>query len=251
MSNSSLVSYTKLSPNHSGARKNKIDRITPHCFVGQVTVEQIGATFAKKSKKAPCNYGIGTDGKVCLIVDEANRSWCSSSSSNDNRAVTIECASDKDAPYTFNDEVYEALIDLCADICRRNGKTRVTWIDDKSKALKYEPADDEILLTVHRWFAAKACPGEWLYSRMGELAEKIGDKLHATEATTTTTTTSKSYLVKVTVSALNIRTGPGTNYKAAGCIRDRGTYTIVETRGEWGRLKSGAGWICLSYTKKV
>ena len=78
MSNSPLVNCTVLSPNHSGKRTHKIDRISVHCVVGQLTAESIGNCFTSKATQASCNYGIGPDGRVCLIVDEANRSWCSS-----------------------------------------------------------------------------------------------------------------------------------------------------------------------------
>ena len=155
--NSPLVVYTKLSPNHSGQRTHAIDRITPHCVVGQLTVESLGNIFAKSSYEASSNYGIGTDGKVALYVEERNRSWCSSSNANDQRAVTIECASDDKHPYTMNDKVYSALIKLCVDICKRNGKTKLLWFADKNKALNYPPKSDEMILTVHRWFANKAC----------------------------------------------------------------------------------------------
>ena len=117
--NSSLVSYTKLSPNHSGQRTHSIDRITPHCVVGQCSVETLGSIFLPTSKQASCNYGIGADGRVGMYVEEKNRSWCSSSNANDQRAVTIECASDTTEPYAFKDVVYQTLIKLCADICKR------------------------------------------------------------------------------------------------------------------------------------
>ena len=128
MSNSSLVDYTKLSPNNSGKRDHAIDRITPHCVVGQLSVETIGSIFASPARDASCNYGLGSDGKVALIVDESERSWCSSSRSNDERAVTIECASDKTTPYAFNETVYAKLIELCVDICKRNGKKKLLWL---------------------------------------------------------------------------------------------------------------------------
>lgn len=177
MSNSSLVSYTRLSPNHSGRRNHKIDRITPHCVVGQLSVESLGGVFANSSRQASSNYGIGYDGRVALYVDENNRSWCSSSASNDNRAVTIECASDLSEPYYMNDDVIESLIDLCVDICRRNGKDTLIWFGDKNKSLNYEPDDNECVITVHRWFANKSCPGNYLYNRLGEIAEKVTKRL--------------------------------------------------------------------------
>ena len=173
MSNSSLVNCTVLSPNHSGKRTHKIDRITPHCVVGQLSAESIGGCFTSPSRQASCNYGIGTDGRVCLIVDEENRSWCSSSPANDQRAVTIECASDKSEPYAMNSAVYNKLVDLCIDICKRNGIKKLLWFADKNKSLSYEPANGEAVLTVHRWFANKACPGDWLYNRLGDLASKV------------------------------------------------------------------------------
>ena len=189
--NSPLVSYTKLSPNHSGQRTHSIDRITPHCVVGQCSVETLGNIFYPSSRQASCNYGIGPDGRVGLYVEEKNRSWCSSSNANDQRAITIECASDTTHPYAMNDKVYATLITLCTDICRRNGKKKLLWFADKNKSLNYIPAADEMVLTVHRWFANKSCPGDWLYSRLGDVAAKVTANLSST-ASTTTSSTSKT-----------------------------------------------------------
>ena len=177
MSNSGLVVYTKLSPNHSGQRTHSIDRITPHCVVGQLSCESICGCFTSPEREASCNYGIGTDGRISLCVEEKNRSWCSSSNANDQRAVTIECSSDKTAPYAMTDAVYAALIDLCTDICKRNGKSKLLWFGDKDKTLAYEPKADEMIITVHRWFANKSCPGDWLYNRLGDLAAKVTSRL--------------------------------------------------------------------------
>ena len=327
MSNSSLVNCTILSPNHSGKRTHKIDRITPHCVVGQLSAESIGGCFTSTSRKASCNYGIGKDGRVCLVVDEANRSWCSSSNSNDQRAVTIECASDMSEPYTMNSAVYSKLIDLCTDICRRNGIKKLLWFADKAKSLSYEPANDEAVLTVHRWFASKSCPGDWLYSRLGDVAKRVtaslgGAVTNTTEATSFPTTpftvevkipdlnyrslpsmngsvkghtgkgvftitdvsngwgklksgagwiylgnsdyvaignaapsaphanTPSSYKVKITANVLNVRVGAGTGFKKATTVKRGEVYTIVDTASNWGKLKSGAGWICLDYTAR-
>ena len=177
MANSPLVSYTKLSPNHSGRRTCAISRITPHAVVGQLSVERICNCFKDRSRQASCNYAIGADGRIGLCVDEANRSWCSSSRDNDQRAVTIECASDLTEPYAMKSEVYSALVELCADICRRNGKRKLVWIADKDKALNYAVKPDEMLLTVHRWFARKSCPGNWLMERLGSLADEVNHKI--------------------------------------------------------------------------
>lgn len=171
--NSSMVTYTKLSPNHSGQRTHSIDRITPHCVVGQCSVETLGNIFLPASRQASSNYGVGVDGRVGMYVEEKNRSWCSSSNANDQRAVTIECASDTKSPYAFKDAVYQTLIKLCVDICKRNGKKKLLWLGDKTKTLNYSPKADEMVLTVHRWFANKSCPGDWLYARLGDLASKV------------------------------------------------------------------------------
>lgn len=167
------MAYTKLSPNHSGQRTHSIDRITPHCVVGQLSAESICACFTSTSRQASCNYGIGKDGRVSLCVEEKNRSWCSSSAANDQRAITIECASDLNHPYAMNSAVYASLINLCTDICKRNGKTKLLWLGDKNKTLNYAPAANEMVITCHRWYANKECPGDWLYNRLGDLATKV------------------------------------------------------------------------------
>lgn len=173
MSNSPLISYTKISPFKNSPRNHKIDTITIHCYVGQASVESAGAWFQKSNSS--CNYMIGADGRIALIVDEGDRSWCSSSKENDNRAVTIECACDKTAPYAVNEKVYASLITLCADICRRNGIKALLWKGDKSLIGKVEQQN----MTVHRWFKAKDCPGEYLYSRHGEIAAEVNNLLNS------------------------------------------------------------------------
>ena len=175
--NSPLVAYTKLSPNHSGQRTHKIDRISPHCVVGQCTAEGLGDWFYAASTQVSSNYGIDKNGRVGLYVEEKNRSWCTSSNANDQRAITIECASDTAEPYTMYEVVYAKLIELCTDICKRNDKKKLLWFADKDKSLSYEPKDDEMIITVHRWFANKSCPGNWLYARLGDLAAKVTAQL--------------------------------------------------------------------------
>lgn len=183
MASSTLVDLEHLSPNHSGMRTEKITRITPHCIVGQATISRIGDMFDSSSWQASCNYGIGTDGRVVEVVPEDMRSWCSSSSDNDQRAVTIECASDNYAPYRINNTVYSKLIDLCVDICKRNGKRRLNWLGDIGSTLEYEKTmgADEMVITVHRWFANKSCPGEWLMNKMGDLCNEVNAHLSSDE----------------------------------------------------------------------
>lgn len=177
MGYSSLVDVKIYSPNHSGQRTHAVDRITLHCVVGQCSVEVLGNIFVNPSRYASSNYGIGTDGRVGLYVDENNRSWCSSSWENDQRAITVECASDTFYPYAMNTNVYNTIIALCTDICKRYGKTKLIWFGDKDKTLNYAPKSNEMILTVHRWFAATACPGDWLLARLGQIAETVTKKL--------------------------------------------------------------------------
>jgi hypothetical protein len=173
--NSPLVSYTKLSPNHSGQRNHPIDTITIHCVVGQCTVERIGEIFAPVSRQASSNYGVGLDGRIGMYVEEKNRSWCTSSASNDHRAITIEVASDTTHPYAVNDKAYAALLDLVTDICKRNNIKQLLWKGDKSLIGQVDKQN----MTVHRWFANKSCPGEYLYSRHGAIADEVNKRLNA------------------------------------------------------------------------
>lgn len=225
--NSPLVAYTKLSPNHSGQRTHSIDRITPHCVVGQATAERICDCFISPDRQASCNYGIGTDGRVSLCVEEKNRSWCSSSRENDQRAITIECASDTSAPYAMNSKVYESLIKLCTDICQRNGKKKLLWFADKAKTLNYAPKADEMVLTVHRWFANKSCPGDWMYARMGDLASKVTAALGGTA-----TTQKQLYRVRKTWSDSKSQKGA---YKilanAKACADKNPGYSVFDSDG--------------------
>lgn len=253
MSNSSLVSYTKLSPNHSGLRTHKIDRITPHCVVGQLSAEGICGCFTGPSVQASCNYGIGTDGRIALCVEEKNRSWCSSSNANDQRAVTIECASDKSEPYAMNNKVYASLIKLCVDICKRNGKTKLLWLGDKNKTLNYSPKSNEMVITVHRWFANKSCPGNWLFARLGDLAAQVTSQLRSASSGNSSSGSYPKvpFAVQVIVDDLNYRSEPSMNGAVKGQT-GKGVFTIVEVSDGWGKLKSGAGWIYLenpSYCK--
>ena len=186
--NSPLVDYTMRSPNHSGTRTHKIVYITPHCVVGQLTAPGIGSCFPA-GRDASCNYGIGRDGKVVLVVDEKNRSWCTSSGFNDQRAVTIECASDVYHPYAMNGAVYNKLVLLVTDICKRNGIKKLLWLGSANKTWNYTPKNGEACLTAHRWYDCKACPGDWLYSRYGKLANDVNRMLGSGSADSTPSST--------------------------------------------------------------
>lgn len=179
--NSPLVDVTMLSPFHSGRRTHVIDTITIHCTAVHVTVEQLGAIFQRKGRNASSNYGIDDNGRIGLYVDEANRSWCSSSASNDQRAITIEVSSDSENPYAVTQAAYDSLIRLLADICRRNGIERLVWSWEKADRTRHRNGCN---MTVHRDFANKACPGEYLYTRHGQIAAAVNKILKGDEEMT-------------------------------------------------------------------
>lgn len=172
MSNSPLVVYTALSPNHSGQRNHSIDTITPHYMAGNCSVEVCGQIFAPTSRQASSNYGIGSDGRIAMYVEEKNRAWTSGSGANDNRAVTMECANLSDGSLT--NACWNSLVNLCADICKRNGKTRLVY---KGAANYSGLSSTDMLLTMHKWFQATDCPGPWLSYQFARLASEVNAKL--------------------------------------------------------------------------
>ena len=179
--NSSLVCYKKLSPNHSGLRNHTIDTITIHCMAGNMYIESCGDMFADPKKQVSSNYGIGSDGRIALYVEEKNRSWCSSNAANDNRAVTIEVANDggENTGWHISDKAYKALVELCADICKRNGIKELKWKGNKSLIGQVDKQN----MTVHRWFANKSCPGDYLYKLHGQIAKEVNIKLGTNDKT--------------------------------------------------------------------
>lgn len=189
MSNSPLVDYTQWSPNYSSGRV-KTDIITIHMVVGQASVEALGNLFANPSRQASSTYGVGYDGRIGQYVDESDRPWTSSSSWNDNRAITIETASDNYYPYAVNYVAYEALIKLCADICKRHGKTKMVWYPTWDEfETQYGGHNDgkTMYMTLHKWFAATSCPGQYLEDHMADIARRV------TEMITPTPTPTKTY----------------------------------------------------------
>lgn len=175
---SPLTDITMLSPNHSGKRKYKLTRFVPHCTAVSITAKRIGEIFQNPNRNASCNYGIGNDCKIVCVVEEENRSWCTSSAWCDNGAITVECSSSNVAPYQFDNGVFDKLVALGVDICKRYGINKVIWIPDKKAALAYECNEGEIILLVHRWFANKACPGQWMMDRMQTLCDRMNNALN-------------------------------------------------------------------------
>lgn len=174
MSNSPLATYTRITKNKTSPRNHAIDTITIHCIVGQWTAKQGCDYFATTDRQCSANYVVGKDGSIGLSVDEKDRSWCSSNGTNDNRAITIEVASDTTHPYAVTAKAYAALLDLVTDICKRNGIKKLVWSTNKNDRVNHRNGCN---MTVHRDFANKACPGEYLYSRHGKIAAEVNRRL--------------------------------------------------------------------------
>lgn len=172
MSKSKLVDYTKISPN-SSARTAKISKITIHHMAGNLSVEACGNVFQTTSRQASSNYGVGTDGRIGLYVDESRRAWTSSNRDNDNVAVTIEVANDQiGGNWHVSDKALEATIALCVDICQRNGIKKLNFTGDKSGNL-----------TMHKWFASTLCPGPYLESKFPYIATEVNKRLRTPTST--------------------------------------------------------------------
>ena len=234
MSNSPLVNYTKISPYKNSPRNHKIDTITIHCVVGQCHVEALGAVFNNPDRPVSSNYGIGKDGRIGLYVDEKDRSWCSSNAPNDHRAITIEVASDTTHPYAVTDAAYKSLINLLVDICKRNGIKELKWKADKSLIGQVDKQN----MTVHRWFANKSCPGEYLYSRHGKIAAEVNARLGKTQVDSTTTSkptsTSSNVVYRVRKSWDDAKTQKGAFKELANakkCADKNKGYFVFNNKG--------------------
>lgn len=218
---SALCSKIIESPYHSGKRKGVVNKYAVHCYVGNVTIERGGAGFQNrpKGKEASCNYLIGVDGKIAGIVDEDNRSWCTSSAECDNFAITCECASDNVKPYAFNNEVYLSLIKLTVDICRRYNKKKLVFISDAAKAKAYKPADDELQLVYHKFYARKACPGEWFINHTADFIARVNAQIgQAAPLPGTSAPTVKTYTVVKGDTLAAIARKYGTHYSKIASI---------------------------------
>lgn len=328
MSNSSLVNYTKITSNKTSPRKDKIRKITIHHMAGNLSVEECGEVF--QNREASTNYGIGNDGRIGLYVDEADRAWATTNGENDHQAINIELANDEiGGNWHVSDKVIARCIDLCVDICKRNGIKKLNFTGNKSGNL-----------TMHCYFMATACPGPYLKTKFKYIADEVNKRLSgaapspapvdskiyqgtfptetlvpgdtgtqvkylqdflnwygnyglerdgsygpattnavkdfqktekievdgffgpesnatahkAHKKSTSSTPSFTPYTVQITTDALRIRKGPSTNYEQVGCVYKGEVYTIVDKSNDgtydWGKLKSGAGWICLYYTKK-
>lgn len=234
MSNSTLVNYTKISPNKTSPRNHKIDTITIHCVVGQCSVETLGNIFAPTSKQASSNYGVGVDGRIGMYVEEKDRSWCSSNAANDNRAITIEVASDTKHPYAVNTKAYAALLDLVTDICRRNGIKKLVWSTNKNERVNHLNGCN---MTVHRDYANKSCPGDYLYERHGAIASEVNKRLDASAAEPEKPSSETGTLYKVQTGAFKQKSNAQALEKK---LKAAGFDTYVVNTGGYYKVQVGA-----------
>lgn len=167
--NSKLVNYTKLSPFYNPRNGTQIKKITIHHTAGCGTIEGVGSTFQHSQSSA--NYCVGTDGRIGMYVEEKNRSWASSSPDNDYQAVTIEVVNDVyGGNWHVSDKALQKTIELCVDICKRNGIKKLVYTGDSKGNL-----------TRHNMFAATTCPGPYLQSKFPYIVEQVNKKLNNTE----------------------------------------------------------------------
>jgi len=239
---SELATYSRtMSPNKS-KRTEKVTKITIHHMAGILSADQCASIFAQPRRCASANYLIGKDGEIQCNVDEEFRAWTSGSNWNDQRAITIEVSNCSGKPnWEISETVMKSLVELCADICRRYC------------IVPYFTGDKNGSLTFHYMFQATECPGPYIKKNVQNIITRINNELCIEQKPVNTSDPAKddSFLVKVTCNCLNIRKEPSTKSAIVGSITDKGTYTIVEKQGKWGKLKSGKGWIYLSYTKVV
>lgn len=262
--NSPLVSYTNITKNKTSPRNHAIDTITIHCIVGQWTAKKGCDYFATTDRQCSSNYVVGKDGDIGLSVEEKDRSWCSSNGTNDHRAITIEVASDTTHPYAITDAAYNALVDLCYDICKRNGIKELKWSYDKNERINHT---NGVNMTCHRDFAAKACPGDYIYNkeetlaaevnkRLGKAQEVIKEEIKEPEKVIENKpeevqeTKKDTMLVHTTQLFLRVRKAPGMNGIIIGYIPNKSIVEVLDRRNkDWYKIKFGGafGYVASKY----
>ena len=255
MSNSSLVQYTRISPNRTSPRNHVIDTITIHCMAGQLSIETCGNVFAPTSRQASSNYGVGPDGRIGMYVEEKDRSWCTSSAANDNRAITIEVASNPSHPYAVTDAAYEALISLCADICKRNGIKKLVWSTDKYTRVNHLNGSN---MTVHRDYSSKSCPGDYLYNRHSDIASRVNALLNASSAPSTPSSqgnmayVGKGLGVAVANQEMNVRSDNNTYASIVGSVKKGDKVEVLQVLpNNWYKIVWPGAYEGFAYTSNA
>ncbi len=235
MSNSPLVQYIKLSPNCNKPRRDKIRKITIHHMAGVLSVETCGRIFAGAGRQASSNYAIGSDGRIAMYVEEKNRSWCSSNANNDHQAITIEVSNSKNGGnWEVSDYVISRLIELCVDICKRNGIERLNYTGDASGNL-----------TRHNMFASTACPGPYLQSKFPYIAEQVNKQLEKQNTPASKPTTNTTYKVgdKVKFTGVLYRDSLGNGAGQSRTNLDATIYLVKPGRKCPYNINNGLGWV--------
>lgn len=240
MTKSKLCAGERISPNYTKKRTNTIQCIVVHHMAGVMSAETCCNIFMNPARKASANYCIGKDGEIWCSVPEEGRAWTSGNASIDHRSITIEVSNSSLGPnWLVSDKVYNSLVALCVDICQRYHITPVFTGKKESSTIQ-----------AHRWYQSTLCPGPYLYDKLGQLALDIAKHLNMSQPTISAQQETKACIVRVACANLNVRKGPGTNYPVTTGVHQGELYTIVEeTADGWGKLKSGAGWIKLEYTR--
>ena len=237
MKKSKLATYTNIANNYGGRRLYKVSKIAIHHMAGRMTARQCADYFARTDRIASSNYTIGWDGSIALSVPEEYRAYTTSSSWCDERAITIEVSNEDNngGDWKITDKAYNALLDLVTDICRRYNIKDCSYTGDKDGVLQK-----------HEWYAWTNCPGAYLGSKFPEISRIVNQRLKS--KTIDLTNKNKGNLAKITVSALNVRKEPNDKSKIVTVVKKNEVYTITDVKGNWGKLKSGTGWIYLPMT---
>lgn len=161
MSHSPLatISVPANSTNYTYGRPNgRITKITVHHMAGILSAERCGQIFQNPNRNGSSHYGIGLNGEIGVYVEEENTAWTDSNWDSNIHSVTIENSNNVNGGnWSVSDATFDSLVKLCADIAKRNGLGRLVAGQN---------------LTWHSMYAATTCPGDYLRSRMNELAEK-------------------------------------------------------------------------------
>jgi uncharacterized protein YkwD len=172
MADSSLVSFERYVGNCSSRQGHKVTRIIPHHQAGNLSLGTLGNVMESRGSSA--TYGIDSNGNIGQYVPESQRPWTTSSWDADCCAVTIEVANDGGAPdWHVSDKAIEALINLCVDICKRNGITSLNYTGDRNGNMH-----------MHKWYSNTSCPGPCLGSKFPYIASEVNKRLNGSAATT-------------------------------------------------------------------
>lgn len=289
---SPLASYERISPNKRNPRESMIRRSTPHHIVGNLSIEaSLGLSqFITDGGSASTSYVIGSDGRLGLGVEETMRPYTTSSSINDREAITCELSNIGGAPdWRISDVAINMWMDFTVEAAKFYGFKTIKYVEKPANLgnktengkqvkdinavetwIKTWSTLDDFIITVHQWYSFTVCPGPYLMRQLPWMVKEMQKRLNGMSPekfvgegsvpiinpTSPTNVNNTSYPVTISVSALNVRKGPGTNYEVVTTlVNDKNTYTIVDEvdgpgASKWCKLKSGIGWVSKDHIKK-